>query len=194
MPNRINIKRKKVLPRNAKKVFSGVIFDVYQWQQKMFDGSFETFEMLKRPDTVAVIPTTSDCKIILEVNDQPHRKKFYSFPGGAVENQKNVDLEALRELKEETGYVPEKMKLWKTVKAGSKFDWFVYFFIAQKCKKKAKIKNDPGEKVNVKLVSLDELLELIIKQKFNAHDLTIEFIKAYYDKKQKEKLRKLLFE
>ncbi len=36
------------IPPNAKRVFKGIIFDVYQWQQKMFDGSKETFEMLKR--------------------------------------------------------------------------------------------------------------------------------------------------
>lgn len=35
------------LPPQAKKVFTGQIFDVYQWEQEMYDGSFETFEMLK---------------------------------------------------------------------------------------------------------------------------------------------------
>ena len=43
------------IPADAKRVFEGVIFDVYQWQQKMFDGSTETFEVLKRPDSVEVI-------------------------------------------------------------------------------------------------------------------------------------------
>lgn len=52
---------KKVIPDNAvlvpdaaQHVFEGMIFDVYQWPQKLFDGSEHTFEMLKRPDTVVV--------------------------------------------------------------------------------------------------------------------------------------------
>lgn len=43
------------IPINARRVFKGIIFDVYQWEQKMFDGNFKTFEMLKRPNTVEII-------------------------------------------------------------------------------------------------------------------------------------------
>jgi len=39
------------LTSQAQRVFKGIIFDVYQWKQKMFDGSQGIFEMLKRPDT-----------------------------------------------------------------------------------------------------------------------------------------------
>lgn len=39
-----------MIPEQAGCVFHGEIFDVYQWQQEMFDGSYERFEMLRRPD------------------------------------------------------------------------------------------------------------------------------------------------
>ena len=42
---------KQQLPKNAKRVFKGKIFDVYQWDQKMFDNSVEIFEKMKRTDT-----------------------------------------------------------------------------------------------------------------------------------------------
>lgn len=45
----------KLLPKEAKKVFSGVISEVYQWPQKLFDGTTATFEMIKRPDTVKIV-------------------------------------------------------------------------------------------------------------------------------------------
>ena len=35
------------VPKQAKRVFKGVIFDVYQWEQEMFDGTKEIFEKLK---------------------------------------------------------------------------------------------------------------------------------------------------
>ena len=41
-----------VIPHNAKKVFNGILFDVYQWKQKMFDNSIKTFEMLKRKSSL----------------------------------------------------------------------------------------------------------------------------------------------
>jgi ADP-ribose pyrophosphatase len=69
------------IPKEAKLVFKGVIFDVYQWQQKMFDGSFETFEMLKRPNTVEIIATQGD-KILLSHQSQPNKKDFLSLFGG----------------------------------------------------------------------------------------------------------------
>ena len=45
----------KTIPEQAELKFHGVIFDVYQWPQEMFDGSTETFEMLRRADTVKII-------------------------------------------------------------------------------------------------------------------------------------------
>ncbi|MEI7603954.1 MAG: hypothetical protein WCJ19_02970 [bacterium] len=44
------------IPEDAVKVFSGVIFDVYQWQQLQFDGTYATFEKIKRNDVALVIP------------------------------------------------------------------------------------------------------------------------------------------
>lgn len=48
------------IPEDAKLVFKGVIFDVYQWEQEMFDGTYETFEAIKRVGTVQIIPTIGD--------------------------------------------------------------------------------------------------------------------------------------
>jgi len=74
--------KKNKLPKNARRVFKGEIFEVWQWPQKMYDGSTETFEMLKRPDTAVVIPVVGD-KILILTQAQPNRPKaFYSIAGG----------------------------------------------------------------------------------------------------------------
>ena len=73
-------KNMRLPPPEAKRVFAGVIFDTYQWQQKMFDGSFSTFEMLKRPDTVEVIALKGDRIIVLE-QEQPTLGSFRILPG-----------------------------------------------------------------------------------------------------------------
>jgi ADP-ribose pyrophosphatase YjhB (NUDIX family) len=194
MINRIHIKRKQILPKDAKKVFNGKIFDIYQWQQKLFDGSFKTFEMVKRTDTVVTIPTTKNNKIIIEQQEQPNNEPFNSFPGGRVDDKEDINLAALRELEEETGYVPQKIKLWKTIQPSLKYDWLIFFFIAQQCELTSKQKLDSGERIKVKLIDLDELIELYMQDDFRDLETRPDFMKAFYDKKYKEELRKLLFE
>src|SRR5262249_7028087 len=103
----MNIERpqpKQPLPPDAKCVFKGILFDVYQWEQKMFDGTTATFEKLKRHDTVLVIPVTTGKKIIMLEQEQPARPPFISFPGGRLEESENPLQAVHRELMEETGY------------------------------------------------------------------------------------------
>lgn len=73
---------KQPMPENAKRVFKGILFDVYQWQVNGYDGSTKTFEKLKRPDTAMVIPVTEDGKIILAFQEQPYKKPFVGLIGG----------------------------------------------------------------------------------------------------------------
>ena len=94
-------------PDNAQKVFEGVLFNVYQWPQKMFDGSTITFESLERRDTVTIIPVTEDGKIIMTKQEQPCAKPFLSLPGGIMDPGEAVFVAAKRELMEETGYLSD---------------------------------------------------------------------------------------
>ena len=116
---------KQPIPPDAKKVFKGIIFDVYQWEQQLFDGTTATFEKLKRDDNAIVIPVTSDKKIITLEQEQPARLPFLSFPGGKVEDGEDPAAGAKRELREETGYTPQKLSLWYASQPVCKIDWAV---------------------------------------------------------------------
>lgn len=74
-----------LIPDNAVRAFQGMIFDVYQWPQKLYDGSEFTFEMLKRTDTVSVIGLVDGGKILVIDDEQPHLGSRRSFPGGRVD-------------------------------------------------------------------------------------------------------------
>ncbi len=74
-----------LVPDSAVCAFSGIIYDVYHGQQKLFDGSEMTFEMLRRADTVSAVCIDGD-KIIVLQDEQPHRGLPYNiprWPGGA---------------------------------------------------------------------------------------------------------------
>jgi 8-oxo-dGTP pyrophosphatase MutT (NUDIX family) len=181
------------IPPDAKKVFSGVLFDVYQWDQELFDGSHATFEKLKRADTVSVIPVLPDGRIIIVEDEQPGRKPVITFPGGRVEPGEDPAEAVARELLEETGYAPQSLALWKAYHPVSKVDWVLYHFIARDCKKVAEPHLDAGERISVRTVTLDELIELSEDERFQGKDMRVDFAKAKLIEDERKKLETLLY-
>ncbi len=149
------------IPPNAKKVFSGQIFDVYQWPQEMFDGSVATFEMIGRIDTVQVI-AIRDGKLVITEEQQPNTKAFYGIPGGRHDREDETELQAAqRELLEETGL---RFKTWKLVKVFNpimdtkKIDWLIYVFVATDFIDETEPQPDAGEKISVHYMDFDEYI------------------------------------
>lgn len=175
---------------DAKRVFKGILFDVYQWKQKMFDGSEAVFEQLTRPDTVEVIPILENGKILLVHEEQPGKKAFLSVPGGRMDEGEEPVAAALRELKEETGYVADETELWQAVQPVGKIDWAIYTFIARGCRKVSDVHLDPGERISTQEVSFDEFFKIAREGRLWDH-LTIAAYKAELDSSYKQELRRL---
>lgn len=185
--------KKNKIPKNAKRVFKGEIFEVWQWKQKMFDGSVETFEKLKRPDRAQVIPVVGD-KILILIQMQPHHtESVYSIAGGRVEKDESILNAAKRELLEETGYVSRDWKLLNKISPAEKIVWAVHTYIARDCIFWQKPELDAGEKITTKLLSFDEFLNLVNDPDFCEQELKETMLRAKYDKKEYKKFHKLLF-
>ncbi len=152
-----------LIPDQAERAFKGMIFDAYQWPQKLFDGSEHTFEMLKRPDTVTTICVVED-KILVVTDEQPHLGARQSFPGGRVdETDATIEAAAQREVLEETGY---SFKQWRFIKVSQpyrKMEWFVYVLLAWDADSKQDPHLDPGEKITTRSLPFDELKALVMK-------------------------------
>lgn len=169
---------KQPIPENAKKVFAGKLFDVYQWQQEMFDGSVKIFEKLRRPDTANVLAFTEEGKIIIVNQQQPGKGNFLSLPGGRIDEGENPLEAAKRELLEETGFKPGTIELWHSAQLIDKIDWTIYFFIAKGCKKVANQNLDiGGEKINVIETELPEFLGMLLEQKIKGSEIIMKMIK-----------------
>ena len=163
--------RKTTIPEKAKLVFKGQIFDVYQWEQEMFDGSKAIFEKLKRPDTVQIIAVTEDKKILVQEEQQPGGDLFFGLPGGRVDEDEDIEIAAKRELLEETGYEANDMKLIREKRMHGKIDWVIYHFVATGCRKTSEPHLDSGEKIKTMLVNFDEFLNLADHHKNRDVDL-----------------------
>jgi ADP-ribose pyrophosphatase len=179
------------IPENAKLVFKGVIFDVYQWEQELYDGSKATFEKLRRPDTVIVFPVTDEGKIILTEQEQPNREPFITGAAGRVEKGEEPLECAKRELLEETGYEAQEWVLLDQVRPVNKIDWTVFIYVAKSCKRVSEMNLDPGEKVKLKLVEFEEFLDLVFDEKFYDKEMIIKILKAKADPKEMDNLKKI---
>lgn len=182
---------KQPIPENAKKVFTGVMFDIYQWEQKLFDGSHKTFEKIKRHDTVNVLPVTDYGKIILSIQEQPGTQAFIGSFGGGLEEGEDPLKAAKRELLEESGYGAQEFVLWDAVQFIDKIDWVIYTFIAKGCTKVAEPSPDAGEKIALKFVTFDEYLKIVAQENYRDTEVALKMFRACQTPAELAKTRKL---
>jgi ADP-ribose pyrophosphatase len=150
-----------LIPDSAERVFKGIIYDVYHWQQELYDGSKTTFEMLRRPDTVAAICVVDD-KIVVLQDEQPHRGLRTTFPGGRTDGADQDTLTAIqREVHEETGYTFKNWRLVQVMQPHTKIEQFVYVYIAWDGEQADAPHTDAGERIVVELLSFDEVRKLV---------------------------------
>lgn len=176
----------RLIPEKAKKVFEGMIFDVYQWEQELFDGSYHTFEMLKRPDTVLIIALDENNQLITLREEQPSvQVREMRMPGGRVD-ESDIDIlsAAQREMHEETGIALKEWKLIEIIQPESKIEWFIYVYIARGIVARDQPHLDPGEKIEVKSVPYEEFCERnhnASRIKFFGKVKTTDELKALFD-------------
>lgn len=162
MTERVLPKGARLIPPEADCVFRGEIYEVYQWLQKMPDGSVETFEMLRRPDTVMVIALDEAGDVLVIDEEQPGgivRKNH--LPVGRVDSSdESVLAAAQRELREETGctFPDSYWGLLDVVQMEKKIEWFTYLLLATGALHRAAQHLDAGEDITVKSAPLAEVL------------------------------------
>lgn len=184
-------KSKQLIPKNAKRVFKGILFDTYQWKQKLFDGSFTIFEKIKRPNTVMVLPITNEGKIILTEQEQPAEGKFIGALGGIVDRGEKILDAAKRELLEESGYKAKKWILWDSVQLTNKIDWPVYTFIAKDLIKTQEITPDAGEKIKLKPVTFADFIKICSQENFRDIEIALKILRAKNNPSELAKIEKL---
>lgn len=150
-----------LVPDNAELKFRGMIFDVYQWPQKLFDGSEHTFEMLKRTDTVNAVCVV-DNKILVLDDEQPHLGQRRSLPGGRVDKTDVTILAAAqREILEETGYQFANWRLVSVRQSYRKVEWFVHTWLAWDPSEQQSPHLDAGEKIIMSQLEFDDFKTLV---------------------------------
>lgn len=191
MPKKTN-RLQGFIPKQAKKVFQGRVFSIYQWRQKLFDGRVAIYERAKRPDACVVFACAKG-KILLERQRQPDTGWFYSLAGGMVDKNESSIQAAKRELLEETGYASKEWQKLMRISADFRVDSSLYVFIAKNCKKISSPKIESGEKISLTAVSLEKLLDLAERPDFRHYALLPFLYKLKLHPKELKKFKNLLF-
>lgn len=176
------MEKRKCIPEHAKVVFKGILFDVYHWEQKMFDGTTRTFEAVRRIPTTQILAITPEKNIIMLSEEQPHYGKYLSVPGGQVERDETPEEATKKELIEECGFTSDDLKLWKVTNSGGKVDWESYYYIAKNCKKTHNVKGDSaGEKIRMEELSFDDFISETQKPQFRNKMFQLEIYKMIHE-------------
>jgi ADP-ribose pyrophosphatase len=177
--------------KGRKLVFKGKRFNIYQWEQKLFNGKTATYETVKRSDSVIVIPIIND-KVVIVKEKQPHWETYcYGFVAGAIDDSEKLESAAKRELREEIGMEFKDLHLVHSERFVPGIDWFAHTFIAVN-----KIKDVPtefdegGEDITPITISFEKLLKMVRAREFLYKPVFIEnFVIANKEEKLKNIFR-----
>lgn len=178
--------------RKERLVYKGTIFKVYQWKQKMFDGSYKMFERIERPASVQILPVSGN-RIATTMESQPARGSFAGLVGGRVDEGESPLQAAKRELLEEAGMEARRWKMLKTFSPSSKkLKWDTYLFAAVGCRKVADQTLDEGERIRIKSITLGELLTWRNEKERIGPDIALYFTEMHYNPRARRRFAREL--
>lgn len=166
-----------------KVVYKGAILEFCKDEIITPKGNQVKWDYLEHKGAAAVIPVMDDGRILMVRQWRNAIDRFaLEIPAGGKDSVDEPSEQcASRELEEETGYKSNKIEFLQTIVpaiaySGEKIDVFVAFDL-----KKGIQHFDPDEDIELELFSVEELIEMIIKNEIN-DSKTVSAILTYYHK------------
>ena len=148
-------------------IYNGKIITVKTDKIKFPDGHTSLYEFVLHKPAVAVVPVIDNNKILLIKQFRPVvNKKVWELPAGIIDKHETPVQAARRELEEETGLRPKKMKKIGMFYSSPGFtDEMTTLFIARDFIQTEQ-KFDRDENITMKNFTIKALLKMIKEYKF----------------------------
>lgn len=114
-------------------IYNGKIIKVQVDTVKLPNGAISYREIVKHPGAAAVIPITSDNKLVfVEQYRKPLERSLLEIPAGKLETGEKSEMTALRELEEEIGYTTNQLNYVTSFYTSPGFaDELIHIYVAQ---------------------------------------------------------------
>ncbi|GAA0296614.1 ADP-ribose pyrophosphatase [Gracilibacillus halotolerans] len=165
---------------STQKIFEGRVISVQVDDVELPNGKQSKRELVKHPGAVAIIPITSEGKIVMVKQfRKPLEKEIIEIPAGKLEEGELPEVTARRELEEETGYTTNKLEYIQSFYTSPGFaDEILYVYMTNELKAMTeKASLDEDEFVELMEVKLEEAEQLIKEEKI--HDAKTVFAVMY---------------
>jgi ADP-ribose pyrophosphatase len=143
-------------------IYKGKIIKLRQDKVKLPDGKETTREIIEHPGAVVILALTDDQKIIMIRQFRVAANEvLWELPAGKVEDGEDLVRCAKRELEEETGYYPRKIKKLLSFFSTPGFcNERLTLFLAEDLEERSKNEDD-DEFIQVKSLKISEVLKMI---------------------------------
>ncbi|NWK01775.1 NUDIX hydrolase [Marine Group I thaumarchaeote] len=154
-----------ILKQNKKKkVYDGKNFSVNVFDVSIENRKFQR-EIIEQKSASAVLAFEGTKVILVKQNRFPHGYVL-EIPAGTLNKNENPRACAIRELIEETGYKPKKLKHLINYYPNVGYNTqFIHCYVAQEIEKISEIKLEPDEFFTLVKIDFKKLLNMIVSGK-----------------------------
>jgi len=146
----------------SKLIYKGRIVNLRDDTVQLPNGRKTNREIIEHKDVVAVVALDEEDNVLLvKQYRKPVEKALLEIPAGGVEHDEDANASALREMQEETGYLPRQLKKIGGVYASPGYcTEFLHLYLATDLVP-SKLKGDDDEHIELIRVPLSGIPQLI---------------------------------